>query len=69
MKFDPDEPHAGSQQPAGPLTLFFALDEFRAADIAAVIHLLSDVCRAIGGDALVIDQMTLLQESPVPQRA
>jgi hypothetical protein len=30
---------------------------------------LSDVCRAIGGDALVIDQMALLQESPVPQRA
>jgi len=50
-----------------PLSLYFDMSEFSAAGIADVLHHLSELYRSIGGDGLIINEMTLLEPSLVPE--
>jgi len=49
------------------VSLFFDLSDFNEQDIATVIGLLSDLYRHVGGDALIIDRMTLFTQALVPE--
>jgi hypothetical protein len=50
-----------------PLSLYFDVAEFSGAEIAEMIGMLSDLYRGVGGDALVIDGITLLDPALVPE--
>ena len=47
------------------LSLYFDLSTFGPTEIAEVIGLLSDIYRDIGGDGLIIDDLTLFDPHPV----
>jgi hypothetical protein len=49
---------------AVPISLYFDLDTFSSTDIADIIALLSELYADIGGDGLVIDDVTLLDFQP-----
>ena len=46
------------------ISLYFDLDDFSPTDIADIIGLLSELYADIGGDGLVIDDVTLLDFQP-----
>jgi hypothetical protein len=49
---------------AAPISLYFDLASFSPTDIAEIISLLSELYTDIGGDGLVIDDITLLDFQP-----
>jgi hypothetical protein len=53
--------------PAPPLSLYFDLEEFSKDEIVEMISLLSDLYREVGGDALVIDNVSLLDPALLPE--
>jgi hypothetical protein len=48
-----------------PLSLFFDLDQFAPTEIAEIIGLLSEMYQDVGGDALIIDDLTLLDSTAI----
>jgi hypothetical protein len=48
-----------------PVEIYFDTSEFSNEEIAAILALLSDLYRSVGGDALVIDKMEMLDLSSV----
>jgi hypothetical protein len=58
----------GEQPPeresTAPISLYFDLDNFSSTDIANIIGLLSELYADVGGDGLVIDDVTLLEFQP-----
>jgi hypothetical protein len=49
---------------AQPLPLYFDLDDFSPADIADILAFLSELYADLGGDGLIIDDVTLLDFQP-----
>lgn len=49
---------------AAPISLYFDLNNFSLTDIVDIIALLSELYADIGGDSLVIDDITLLDFQP-----
>jgi len=47
-----------------PISLYFELESFSPTDIADIIALLSELYTDIGGDGLIIDDVTLLDFQP-----
>jgi hypothetical protein len=59
---EPKQPSA--LESAAPISLYFDLDNFGPTDIADIIALLSELYTDIGGDSLVINDVTLLDFQP-----
>jgi hypothetical protein len=53
-----------SSEHQAPISLYFDLDKFGPTDIADIIGLLSELYADIGGDGLVIDDVTLFEFQP-----
>lgn len=54
-------------EPKAALSLYFDIGELSDSDIAEILGALSDLYRGLGGDGLVIDRMTLLDPSLLPE--
>ena len=52
-------------EPAAPISLYFDLGTFSPTDITDIVALLSELYADVGGDSLVIDDVTLPDFQPV----
>jgi hypothetical protein len=48
-----------------PISLLFDLDQFTPVEIAEIIGLLSEIYQDVGGDALIIEDLTLLDPTSI----
>ena len=64
-----DLPSASSEESTAlghtPISLLFDLDQFTPVEIAEIIGLLSEIYHDVGGDALIIEDLTLLDPTSI----